>query len=110
MIHADSRRMVWLVKANRAAARQAESGKHPPGRFLNCGAGNMLRFQRLYLLLHVIAHEIEDCPEQIVLSLAQHEITFRRMNASSAGGNAKISQPCPAPTELNPNTSRKNAL
>src|SRR5258708_30262168 len=91
--------MLRLIQVDVASTGQAHLCNGTPSFFLNLRARNVLLRQRGHFGFQVVAHQIEFV--DIIFSPG--------WNAASAGGREKISQPCPASTELNPRTSRKNA-
>jgi hypothetical protein len=56
---AQSRRMLWLIKADFAATRQPNPGNGTPALFVNLGANYTLFRERRHLCFEVVAHEIE---------------------------------------------------
>jgi hypothetical protein len=88
-----------LAGTDRATTGKPHLGDRTPSCFLNLRTLNIFLGNGSHLRFQIVAYEMKFVDA----------ILIGWRNAASPGGRAKISQPSPASTDLNPRTSRKNA-
>lgn len=84
--------MRGLIESNVPAAGQRDGRRVTPRRGLHLSAVNVFFFERRDRSLKIIAHQVEDCSQQLVSGMLLGELALERMK-SGLGGRHGEDQP-----------------